>query len=289
MGDDPTRVRTPEERAAAAAGHCLVFVAGDGALGLRVPLDGEVVLGRDPSCAVALPASDVSRRHARVVPDGDGHLVLDLGSTNGTWVNGREVAVHRLAPGDRVQVGAFVARYLRAGDAEESELAALADLALRDPLTGLPNRRAFEESLRREVARARRGGDRLAVAVLDVDRFKDVNDRHGHAAGDVALAEVARRASAALRAGDLLARIGGEELAAILPGADVAAAAEVAERVRRAVGTEPVQAGGQAIRVTVSLGCAELAPDDADGADLFARADGHLYRAKHAGRDRVEF
>ncbi|ACG71382.1 diguanylate cyclase [Anaeromyxobacter sp. K] len=289
MGDDPTRVRTPEERAAAAAGHCLVFVAGDGALGLRVPLDGEVVLGRDPSCAVALPASDVSRRHARVVPDGDGHLVLDLGSTNGTWVNGREVAVHRLAPGDRVQVGAFVARYLRAGDAEESELAALADLALRDPLTGLPNRRAFEESLRREVARARRGGDRLAVAVLDVDRFKDVNDRHGHAAGDVALAEVARRAAAALRAGDLLARIGGEELAAILPGADVAAAAEVAERVRCAVGKEPVQAGGQAIRVTVSLGCAELAPEDAEGADLFARADAQLYRAKHAGRDRVEF
>lgn len=287
MGDDPTRVRTPEERAAAAAGHCLVFVAGDGALGLRVPLDGEVVLGRDPSCAVALPAGDVSRRHARVVPDGEGHLVLDLGSTNGTWVNGREVAVHRLAPGDRVQIGAFVARYLRAGDAEESELAALADLALRDALTGLPNRRAFEESLRREVARARRGDARLAVAVLDVDRFKDVNDRHGHAAGDVALAEVARRAAAALRAGDLLARIGGEELAAILPGADVAAAAEVAERVRRAVGAEPVQAGGQALRVTVSLGCAELAPEDADGADLFARADGHLYRAKNAGRDRV--
>lgn len=287
MREDPTRIRTPEERAAASAGFCLVFVAGEGALGLRVPLEGEVVLGRDPGCAVALPADDVSRRHARVVPDGAGHLVLDLGSTNGTWVNGHAVAVHRLAPGDRVQVGSFVARYLRAGEAEEAELAALADLALRDPLTGLPNRRAFDEALRREVARARRDRARLGVAVLDVDRFKDVNDRHGHAAGDVALAEVARRAAAALRAGDLLARVGGEELAALLPGADVAAAAEVAERVRRAVAAGPVRAGGQAIAVTVSLGCAELAPGDADGGALFARADAQLYRAKNAGRNRV--
>jgi two-component system cell cycle response regulator len=232
-------------------------------------------------------APDVSRRHARVVPDAGGHLLVDLGSTNGTFVNGRAVARHRLAPGERVQVGPFVARYLRAGDAEAAELAALADLALRDPLTGLPNRRAFEEALRREVARARRSGVPLAIAALDVDHFKRVNDAHGHAAGDAVLAAVAARAAAALRAGDLLARVGGEEFTALLPGAGLDDAAEVAGRVRAAIAAAPIEAAGRSLAVTISLGCAALEPADQDGAALLARADDRLYQAKRAGRDRV--
>ncbi len=224
MDQDRTLVRPPDAGEPPAGGHCLVFVAGEGALGRSIALDGELVLGRDAACAVPLAADDVSRRHARVAPEGGGHVLVDLDSTNGTFVNGRRVGRHRLAPGDRVQVGPFVARYLRAGDAEAAALAALADLAQRDPLTGLANRRAFEEALRREVARARRSGAPLAVAALDVDHFKRVNDAHGHAAGDAVLAAVAARAAAALRAGDLLARVGGEEFAALLPGAGLAAA-----------------------------------------------------------------
>lgn len=287
MDQDRTRVRPPGAEDPAAGGYCLVFVAGEGALGLRVPLDGELLLGRDAACAVPLLAEDVSRRHARVVPEGGGHVLVDLDSTNGTFVNGRPVGRHRLAPGDRVQVGPFVARYLRAGDAEAAALAALADLAQRDPLTGLANRRTFEEALRREVARARRSGAPLAVAALDVDHFKRVNDAHGHPAGDAVLAAVAARAAAALRAGDLLARVGGEEFAALLPGAGLAAAAEVAERVRAAIAGAPLEADGRSLSVTASLGCAALEPSDPDGAALLARADARLYQAKRAGRDRV--
>lgn len=287
MGEDSTRVRPAAAPAAAAGGCCLVFVAGEGVLGLRVPLDGELVLGRDAACGVPLAADDVSRRHARVAPDGAGHLLVDLDSTNGTLVNGRPVTRHRLAPGDRVQLGPFVARYLRDGDAEAGELAALADLAHRDPLTGLANRRAFDEALRREVARARRSGAPLAVVALDVDHFKRVNDAHGHAAGDAVLVAVAARAAAALRAGDLLARVGGEELAALLPGAGLGAATEVAERVRAAIAATPLEGGGRSLRVTASLGCAALEPADPDGAALQARADARLYEAKRAGRDRV--
>ncbi len=289
MRQEETRVRAPGGTGAggAATGHCLVFVAGEGAVGLRVPLDRALVLGRDPGCGVPLPADDVSRRHARLSPVDDGHLLEDLGSTNGTHVNGERVARHRLAPGDRLQLGPFVARYLPAGDAEVAALSALAELARRDPLTGLANRRAFEEALRREVARARRGGEPLAVAALDVDHFKRVNDAHGHAAGDAVLAAVAARAAGALRAGDLLARVGGEEFAALLPGAGLAAAAEVAERIRAALAAAPVEAGGRPLRVTASLGCAALLPEDADGAALLARADARLYDAKRAGRDRV--
>jgi two-component system, cell cycle response regulator len=284
--EDPTRIRTPGNAEPAGGDLCLVFVSGVAA-GLRVALDGEVVLGRDRSCEVPLEADDVSRRHARIVPDGGGHVLVDLGSTNGTFVNGVEVETARLAPGDRVALGSCAARYLRAGDEAERELASLAEVARRDALTGLANRRAFDEALLREVARARRSGAALAVVVLDVDHFKRVNDAHGHAAGDLVLAEVAARARAALRAGDLLARVGGEELAAVLPAADLAAAAEVAERIRSGLAAAPVVAGGAALAVTASLGCAALLPSDADGAAVLARADARLYDAKRGGRNRV--
>jgi two-component system cell cycle response regulator len=286
MAEDPTRVRAPgaEPRAADA---CLVFVEGEAALGRRVPLGAEVVLGRDVSCTVPLVAEDVSRRHARIAPDGDGHVLADLSSTNGTFVNGRRIETHRLAAGDRVRVGSFVAAYVAAGDEAGRHLEELARLARRDPLTGLPNRRALEEELARETARAARAGTPLSAVALDVDRFKLVNDAHGHAAGDAVLAEIAARAAAALRAGDLLARIGGEEFAALLPGADLDHAAEVAERIRARVAAGPVEAAGRALAVTVSLGCAALAPGE-DGRALLARADERLYAAKRAGRDRVE-
>ncbi len=122
--------------------------------------------------------------------------------------------------------------------------------------------------------------------MLDVDRFKAVNDGHGHAAGDSVLRAVAARAAAAIRAGDLLARVGGEEFAILLPGADLARAAEAAERVRATLAERPVEAGGTALAVTASLGCAALASGEAPEA-LVARADARLYAAKGAGRNRV--
>ena len=122
--------------------------------------------------------------------------MVDIGSTNGTYVNGRPVTSRRLSPGDRIEVGSCVLRYLRQGEADAEDLGALADLARRDALTGLANRRAFEEAAQREVSRARRAGAALAVVALDIDHFKRVNDTHGHAAGDLVLAEVAARAAA---------------------------------------------------------------------------------------------
>lgn len=284
-GGDETRSRPPAGPPRPGE-PCLVFVEGDAALGLRVPLGDEVVLGREPGCTVRLPADDVSRRHARIAADGDGHLVEDLRSRNGTWVNGRAVTRHRLRAGDRIRVGAFVARYVAAGDAEGSELSSLAAASRTDALTLLANRRAFEEELAREVARAVRSGAPLSVVAFDVDRFKAVNDGHGHAAGDAVLRGIAARARAAVRAGDLAARIGGEEFALLLPGAALPGAVELAERLRAAIAAAPVQAGPAAISVTVSLGCAALEPGEPPEA-LLARADARLYEAKGAGRDRV--
>jgi two-component system, cell cycle response regulator len=288
VGSDQTRIRRPGGEEPKGDEPCLVFVAGEAVLGLRVPLGGEVVIGRDAACAVRLPADDVSRRHARVIPDvAGGHLVEDLGSTNGTFVNGARVERRHLAGGDRLDLGPYAARYVAGGDGAARELERLAALALRDPLTGLANRRAFEDALARELARASAAGVPLAVVALDIDHFKRVNDAHGHAAGDAVLAAVAARGAAALRAGDLLARVGGEEFAALLPGASLAQARDVAERIRARIAEAPIGAGGAALEITASLGCAALAPDDADEGPLLARADARLYEAKRAGRNRV--
>jgi diguanylate cyclase (GGDEF)-like protein len=278
--------RSVADEPARACEACLVFVEGEALLGLQVPLTSDVELGRDPACTVRLPAEDVSRRHARITADAEGHVIVDLASTNGTWVNGRRVDVHPLRAGDRLRLGKFVARYVAAGDPLGTELAELARASRRDALTGLPNRRAFDEEVARGVARAARDGSPLAVVVLDVDRFKAVNDTHGHAVGDVVLREIAARAAAAVRGGDLVARVGGEEFALLLHGADLPGALELAERVRAAVASTPIPSGAGPLAVTASLGCAVLAPGEAAEAVL-ARADARLYEAKRGGRDRV--
>jgi two-component system cell cycle response regulator len=123
---------------------------------------------------------------------------------------------------------------------------------------------------------------------VDLDHFKAVNDRLGHAAGDAVLAAVAGRLAGALRDGDLLARVGGEEFAALLPGAGLAEVLDVAERLRLRVAEAPVVVrGGDALPVTVSIGCAVLVGADGEAIALLARADEKLYAAKAAGRNRV--
>ena len=157
----------------------------------------------------------------------------------------------------------------------------LEHLSRADPLTGLGNRRAFDETLTAELARARRAGTPVGLLVIDVDHFKAFNDRHGHQAGDDALMSVAGVLQREARAEDRACRVGGEEFAVLLPGADEAAAMAVAERIRRGVERLPAQEP-----ITVSLGVASTTGDD-DPDALFAQADSRLYAAKEAGRNRV--
>ena len=156
-------------------------------------------------------------------------------------------------------------------------------LARTDPVTGLMNRRAAEEVLEREASRAQRFGSRISVALLDIDHFKQVNDRHGHAAGDEALRAVAQIVSSAMRGVDVAARWGGDELIVILPATGLEGARSFGERVRAAVERlEPAIMRG----ATVSVGVSELHPGE-DWADAVRRADAKLYEAKDAGRNRV--
>lgn len=157
----------------------------------------------------------------------------------------------------------------------------LAEMAATDALTGLPNRRAMEDALREAVARARRKPP-LAVALIDLDGFKALNDRFGHEKGDECLRAAAHQLRTALREGDTLGRWGGDEFLALFPGSDIAGARLVADRMAGPI--EPLEG----MTLSFSTGLAALRADDADAASLLRRADGALYAAKGAGRNRIE-
>ena len=165
----------------------------------------------------------------------------------------------------------------------------VSEQALKDPLTGLGNRRYFEERANAVLARVRRRARPVALLMIDIDHFKEVNDHHGHAAGDEVLRALGGTLAASLRAGDVCGRIGGEEFAAVLPDEDREGAAASAERLRATVercAVEAASARGR-IKFTVSIGVAAL-PQDGDTLEgLLQRADRRLYRAKEGGRNRV--
>ena len=171
-------------------------------------------------------------------------------------------------------------------DQANGELKRAKELAHTDPLTGLANRRALTEIMVRDIARARRGKDAYSVAIFDIDHFKRVNDRFGHAAGDQALVHVAFVAKSGVRETDAICRYGGEEFIILLPGAAADGAHFVVDRLRMMVEKTPLTYNGDKILLRFSAGVAELQAGE-DAEKLVGRADQALYQAKRAGRNRV--
>ncbi len=167
---------------------------------------------------------------------------------------------------------------------QSKQIESLMAHAWTDPLTGVPNRRAFENALERQVAASQRTGSPLSVVLVDADHFKAINDQLGHAAGDFALRRLAEMLEGGFRKMDLVARIGGEEFAVILPSTAGPHAARAAEHVRLAVAAQEIQNAEFQIRLTVSLGIAAADSGDDAGA-LLRRADQALYAAKEGGRN----
>jgi diguanylate cyclase (GGDEF)-like protein len=159
-------------------------------------------------------------------------------------------------------------------------------LATTDSLTHLNNRNHFLELARHQIEQARRYGGRATAVMIDIDRFKQINDSHGHNVGDEVIHAVAERVQATCRRSDVLCRYGGEEFALLTLEAGVEPVA-VGERLRAAVAGEPVPTAAGAIQVTISVGVAQVDRSDYDLGELLVRADKALYDAKHAGRDRV--
>ncbi|HEY8432064.1 MAG TPA: GGDEF domain-containing protein, partial [Sandaracinaceae bacterium] len=162
----------------------------------------------------------------------------------------------------------------------------LEQLSITDGLTKLHNHRYFQETLTREIKRVSRTGDSLALLLIDIDDFKALNDRLGHAAGDAVLVRIARILNESVRESDVLARYGGEEFVVLAPGTDLEGVAYLAEKVRTAVAEASFgyDTSGKPLRVTVSIGVAQYA---GDRREFFDTADRALYRAKAAGKNCV--
>ena len=180
----------------------------------------------------------------------------------------------------------------RVGRAYNRVRTQLASMVLTDPLTGCLNRRGFDQALAREVARSERAGSDMAVLALDLDHFKEINDVHGHLVGDEVLRAVGALLIQTARAGDIVARIGGEEFAVVLPDTSSASAYKVAERIRELMDQHqfsPTKATAEPLHITTSIGVVSGSPDLGDDyMELFmARADAALYHAKRTGRNRV--
>jgi diguanylate cyclase (GGDEF)-like protein len=253
----------------------------------------DLVIGRREDADLQIRDDGISRRHAIIRVEGDGAVLRDLGSANGTFVNGARTDEARLVDGARVTIGgATTLKFTWTDELEARWQVKLAEGALQDPLTGLYNRRHFEDRLAAELAASHRHGRMVSLLLVDVDHFKAVNDAHGHLAGDEALKMVAFVLRGAIRKEDVLARFGGEEFVVIARETALAGGKALAERIRRAVERSRCAWNGRELGLTVSIGLtvssghAAFIPGRTEHA-LVAAADQALYAAKQAGRNTV--
>jgi two-component system, cell cycle response regulator len=269
---------------------CLTVLTGTSAGQMfRIP-EGSSVIGRSGASQLRIDEEGVSRNHARISREAEAVRIDDLGSRNGTYVNGERLAgAIALDEGDKIQIGPVtVLRFAHHDEIDERFHQRLVASALRDPLTRLFNKRYLLDRLDSELKFALRHDTPLSVLMLDVDHFKELNDRHGHLAGDAVLANLAAALQRAVRNEDIVARFGGEELAVVLRAAGIEQAAALGERLRRVAELMVTRYRGLELRATISVGVAAFPTTRAETVEqLLEAADQALYRAKHEGRNRV--
>jgi len=269
--------------------QCLVLIHPPGPnLGRRYVLDRTFInIGRESSNDIVLDRDSVSRRHARIALRNGERVLIDLGSTNGTYVNDRQIQEHRLRSGDQLKVGNSILKYLSGQDVEQAYHEEIYKMTIMDGLTQIYNKRYFIESLERELARAKRYGRALSLIMFDIDFFKGINDTYGHLAGDHILKELAQLVKGRTRSEEIVARYGGEEFVVLVPETDNAGATALAEQLRKLVEARTYSFEGEKIPVTISLGVASLTTQDWSVAEFIKASDERLYVAKRTGRNRV--
>jgi len=257
---------------------------------VHVVTTDEVIVGRASTCALRIDDSSLSRQHCRIRRTGGSYFVEDLGSRNGTQVNGLRIkAPMLLDDGALIQLAAgTIIMFSHQEDLEVQAEQRLYASAVLDPLTGLHNRRHLDARLKAEFAFANRHGTPLSVLLIDVDHFKKINDAHGHAGGDAALRVLAERLQRAVRTEDIVARYGGEEFAIIARGIESAGAMLLAERVRETAAKIQVPHEDVIIAFTISVGVASMSKERLfdSVASVLKAADDALYKAKELGRNR---
>ncbi len=248
----------------------------------------ELIIGRSTDAGISLAGlAVVSRRHARVWRSDDIVMLEDLGSRNGTFLQGEKILdPMTLKHGDQFSVETVHFRFIRDSNIEQAFHEAIYDLVTHDDLTGIYNRRKYEKEVERDFARAVRHNRDLSIVLFDIDEFKEINDGHGHLAGDDVLRQIAALVSTRLRREGIFARFGGDEFVVLCPEVDREGALVLAERLRTTIASHPFLFGDTTMSVTCSFGVAARTPDMLQPADLYAAADARLYLAKSGGRNR---
>ena len=289
--DQTTRVTNVQNGldGAPTGSECLVVIYGAN-IGRKYELFEDVcTIGRDPDSTVVLESDAVSRRHARIEKLMDARFIIDMNSTNGTYLSDTPVKPRaKLESGAFIKIGDTIFKYLAGDHIETAYFEEIYRMMVIDGLTQIANKRALDDFLEKEMARARRYERPLSVLMMDLDHFKAVNDQHGHLTGDVVLKEMAEVIRERIRREELFARYGGEEFVIVLPETDRKGGIEFAENVRRMVEGLEVSFEGQTIRITISIGVADFDLANHKGPeDLLKAADKNLYIAKHDGRNCV--
>jgi diguanylate cyclase (GGDEF)-like protein len=246
------------------------------------------VIGRAAKADIQVDQESVSRDHAKVTLDGNTVRLKDLKSTNGSYVNDEPIkGDFTLRNGDLIKIGRTVFKFIAGGNIEAAYHDEVYRLTTVDGLTQAFNRRYFEDALEREISRCHRYARALSLLMIDLDRFKGVNDTWGHLAGDHVLKCVASSIRGRTRREDILARYGGEEFCILLPEVELKGAVALADKTRRYVEKQQFEFDDHVIPVTVSIGVAGLTDKLREGKDLIKAADDRLFAAKKAGRNRV--
>ena len=287
-----TWITTPKRLFSAANREaCLVHIYPSGPnMGCRYTLgERPLMLGRGEDCDIRLQDHSVSRRHAKIEPSPEGFFVCDQQSTNGTFVNDKQLDTSwLLQDGDYLRIGNCIYRYLAGGNIEAEYHEEIYRLTILDGLTQIHNQRYMAEFLEREVVRSQRHARPLSVLMIDLDRFKSINDTFGHLCGDFVLRELADIVRSSVRKEDLFARYGGEEFVLVLVETNHEAALLVAERLREAVEQHQFRFESTPINLTISIGAATtLGGENVTPAALLKAADDNLFTAKQTGRNKV--
>ncbi|MFN0063269.1 MAG: diguanylate cyclase [Myxococcaceae bacterium] len=283
-----TKISKLNDRIDASTTSCLVEIHGPD-LGKRYLLEEEeFFIGRDVNNNIVVDLDNVSRRHAKIVTREGKSFVVDLKSTNGTYLNDQEVTQEApLRSGDYLKVGGSIFKFLSGGDIEALYHEEIYQLTIVDGLTQVNNKRFFLDYLEREMGRCQRYERPLSMVMFDIDHFKRINDSNGHLAGDYVLRELASVVRQRVRKEECFARYGGEEFVAVIPEAGPANARRFAEKVRKLIEDHPFQFEDKRIEVTVSLGVAEMTADMQEPLQFIKVVDANLFKAKKAGRNKV--
>lgn len=271
---------------------CLIMIEGD-FIGTVYELKKDVtILGRSNEAEIVLSDTLISRKHAMIEDHAGIFYYSDLGSTNGCLHNKQDVLKPtRLSEGDKIGLGNSVFKFSFHDNDDSEYHVKMRNMAVKDGLTNIYNKRYFLEMLNKEFEFNRRSATGLAMVLFDIDHFKAVNDNMGHTAGDYALKELSQLIEKQVRGYDLFARYGGEEFVFLLKGNDINSAITFAERVRIIVEQHNFNYCGQEIPLTISLGVIWWSGNAiiSNPENLIEAADKRLYQAKNSGRNCVRF